>query len=479
MSTRTINEPAEGAAHPLAALLAVLLAGALLSWPAFWNGYPLVFTDSASFIGGLNPAGQHWARPIFYSWALWPLHWGVTLWPVVLAQGVVLAHLLWLLQRALVGRVDLGAYGVLVLLVAGGSALPWFTAQIMPDVLAPMLVLTVFLLGFAGDRLRGWETVWLVLLLAGAIAAHLSHVALAGGLLVGVLVIRLLRDGAEAFSGAAPVACALLLAVTAHMAVNAVFIGKASLSPFGSIFMLARSQMDGPATWYLREECPEAGWRLCAHVDRLPLHHDTFLWNREGPLWRAAGLSDPTRQQAQGMTYQREAAEIVSGTLDRYGLQQLEAMLRNAAAQVYKVRTGDGLLSWPEGEPVSRVIAADMPGDYAAYRASRQVEGTLGLDAVNRVHGWALPLAAVIAVLIAAVRADPRYRALIAMVALALLGNAIITGGLSGPHDRYQARMAALIVVAAGAGMVLANARRGVRSGVAGRRVDAEARVAI
>ena len=460
-------------------LAAIMVAALVLSWPAFWNGYPLVFTDSASYIGALNPAGQHWARPIFYSWSLWPLHLGVTLWPVVVAQGVVMAHLLWLVQRAVTGRVDLPAYGVLILLVAAGSALPWYTSQIMPDVLAPILALAVFLLGFCADRLTRVEAIWLFLLLCGAIVSHMSHIPLAGGLLIGVAVIRLLRDGFGATRAALPIAAALLLAVAAHVGVNGLFLGKPTLSPFGSIFLLARSQMDGPATWHLREACPEAGWTLCADVSRLPMHHDTFLWDRQGPLWRAAGLDDERRQQAGGMMYQAEASAIMSGTLARYGPEQLAAMLENATRQVFQARTGDGLRSWSQRRSVSRAIAGEVPVDYAIYRASRQIEGTLGLETVNRVHGWVMPLAALLALLAAIRHGDARYRAFLAVIAMALLGNALITGGLSGPHHRYQARMAALIVVAGGVALVLLTARRGVRSGVAGGRVDGKAAVAI
>lgn len=462
--------------------LAIAAGGIVLSWPAFWNGYPLLFTDSASFIGGLNPWGQHWARPIFYSWALWPLHWGLTLWPVVLAQGILLAHLMWLLLRTTVGRVALPAYAVAVLLVAAGSALPWYTSQIMPDVLTPVLVVSIFLLGFAGDRLGRRETLWLTLLLAGAVAVHLSHMPLAAGLLTGVLAIRLLRDGAASLTAAAPVAVALLVAVGAHVALNLAVVGKASLSPFGSIFLLARSQADGPAARFLREECPAAGWRLCAEADRLPVHADTFLWDRQGPLWRAAGLAEPVRQQAGGMRYQAEAAEILSGTLARHGAEQFRAVVANTAAQIGMARTGDGLLPWSEAEGVSRAVRGELgwKRDYAAYRASRQIAGTLGLDAVNRVHGWVLLLAALVAVGIAL--AEPPksdFRVLLAIIALTLLGNALIAGGLSGPHDRYQARVACLIVVACGVGLALAAARRAERVRPAARPVDEKAAIAI
>jgi putative Mn2+ efflux pump MntP len=46
-----------------------------------------------------------------------------------------------------------------------------------------------------------------------------------------------------------------------------------------------------------------------------------------------------------------------------------------------------------------------------------------------------------VALCIASVLFDRRRAGLQAAVLVALLGNAMITGGLSGPHDRYQSRV--------------------------------------
>ncbi|HYE51589.1 MAG TPA: hypothetical protein VEB20_18470 [Azospirillaceae bacterium] len=461
-------------------ILSVLLAGIVLAWPAYWNGYPLLFTDSASYIGVLNPWGQHWARPIFYSLALWPLHLGISLWPVVVAQGVLMAHLLWLVLRVVGGTVKPGVFALAVLLLAVGSSLPWYAAQVMPDLLTPAVVLCAFLLGFGGSRVGRWERAWLALLLAGAAACHLSHLPLAVGLLLGVAVLRWLARGPGGHGAALlPMAGAILLAASAHLAVNWAVRGAPVLSPASPLFLLARSVADGPAAAYLREVCPQAGFRLCAEVDRLPADADLFLWDRDGPLWRAARLKEePERQTAAGMDFQPEAQAILDGALARHGGWQLAAAARNVLLQFHRADTADGLDPYGEGQAVSRAIRDEFPGEYAAYLGSRQSRGTLGRDAVNALHRPVLLAAAVLAVALAAFHAQARYRALVAVVALGLLGNGIVAGALSGPHHRYQSRVACLIVLAAGVGLALPAQRR-TRPGLARAPMDRGARVAI
>ena len=107
---------------------AILLGALLLAMVAFYNGYPLVFGDSASYIGSHDPRRTHWARPVFYSLFLLPFHLELSLWPAMAAQCLLMAHLIWLTQRVLCGHVNLAAYGLLMLWLTLCSDLPWLTA---------------------------------------------------------------------------------------------------------------------------------------------------------------------------------------------------------------------------------------------------------------------------------------------------------------------------------------------------------------
>jgi hypothetical protein len=78
-------------------------------------------------------------------------------------------------------------------------------------------------------------------------------------------------------------------------------------------------------------------------------------------------------------------------------------------------------------------------------RAARQQHWELHFSAINWIH-VPVALASLLAVFAIAGRAAWRRRLddlslLAATVSLAMLGNAVICGVISGPHDRYGARL--------------------------------------
>ncbi len=83
------------------AVLAVLAGGVLLIWPAFLNGYPLLFSDSSAFLAQTVQPLMIWDKPWIYGPFAWIFHQHVTLWGTVLAQGLIVSHLIWLLARVL------------------------------------------------------------------------------------------------------------------------------------------------------------------------------------------------------------------------------------------------------------------------------------------------------------------------------------------------------------------------------------------
>ena len=84
------------------ARLAVPVAATLLLWPAVWNGYPIVFADTGTYLSQAIHLYAGWDRPVFYSLFMLPLHLTVTLWPVVVAQALLAAWVMWLVCRVLV-----------------------------------------------------------------------------------------------------------------------------------------------------------------------------------------------------------------------------------------------------------------------------------------------------------------------------------------------------------------------------------------
>ena len=44
----------------------ILLSAAVLLWPALWNGYPLVFSDTGTYLSQAIERYLGWDRPVFY-----------------------------------------------------------------------------------------------------------------------------------------------------------------------------------------------------------------------------------------------------------------------------------------------------------------------------------------------------------------------------------------------------------------------------
>ena len=430
----------------------IVLAAVLLLWPAFWNVYPLVFSDTGTYLTQAIHRYLGWDRPVFYSLFLYPLHLQQTLWPPIVAQAGLAAWLLHLLRRVLLPDASAWVLVALVALLSVLTALPFIASQLMPDVFTSLLVIAIALTVLTPERLSRTES-WLLLPITGfMIAAHQSHVALSLALLVVLLPLRRIFRAAATparskhwriNAGLVRAILPLPLACLALVSVNFIGHGRASLSPFGNVFLLSRLIYDGPGHTALERNCPQSGWRLCAALGRLPPTSDEFLWRADSPLAEAGGAK----------IVSAEAGAIILAAIRESPGAVLRGFVANAAAQLARFATGDGLQPWPD--TVTPAIVHDFPrAEAAAYAAARQQQpDPLGLDAslarsLLPAPFVALHLAAASAgicgavlVLIQGLRRRNIAAGFAAASLLAVLANAAISGGLSGPHDRYQSRI--------------------------------------
>ncbi len=407
----------------------------LLLWPALLNGYPLVFADTGTYLSQVVERHLGWDRPVFYALFILPLHLTLTTWPVIIAQAVLTVLVLRVALRAFAGSTRY--LGPMVAMLAVLTGLPWVTSDLIPDFATALLTIVLALLVVVPDRL-GRREVWVLALLAGAlIVVHLSNLLLAP-LLLCVLVPLRRRLGARAPLGAwgllraaGPAAAAALALAT----VNLLGHGRFSPSPYGNVFVLTRSLYDGPAMDALRRHCAQQPWRLCVLLhEGLPASSDEFLWQPSSPLYAVGG---PKLVSA-------EAGAILHAALRDEPLAVLGHALRDLVRQLGMADTGDGLEAWPG--PVTPVIHRDFPpAEARRYDAARQTLGHLRvadwLQAMHRV-ALALGVLATLAAIAAAVHRRNPVAALCVATLICLLGNAAITGALSGPHNRYQSRIA-------------------------------------
>ncbi len=419
----------------MANLLCVILAAAFLMWPAFLNGFPLVFSDTGGFLEQALMPDMGWDKPWIYGPFLTPFHWRISLWPAAFTQALILSASLWIVQVAL-RPPSRPLHLILCAVLAIAAAAPWFAPLIMPDIFAPICVLALFALAAAPQsRLTRPAQAWLTGVATIAIAVHLAHLILAAACIATLTLLqrRIL------WRPALPLVAALAIIVLT----NAIGYGKLAISPYGADFALARLIADGPARDYLQRVCPKAGYRLCAWKDRLPTDSDDFLWDPNGPVW--ANGYGPTRLAP-------EAARIVAATIAAEPLAVLRAAITNTARQLVLIKVGDVLTpDYLDVAVLDRLRTYFPPAEADRLIASHQYNGTLASEAESFaiLHACLLVLGtmATAATIVLCWRSHRPIANLAVLTLIALVANAFSTGALSHPHHRYQARIAWLVLV--------------------------------
>jgi hypothetical protein len=216
------------------------------------------------------------------------------------------------------------------------------------------------------------------------------------------------------------------------LAANFALSGKLAWTPGGTGVAFGRMLQDGIVARYLHDHCPQQPLKLCPYRDRLPATADAFLWGNSmfNTLGRFKGMDD-------------EMGFIVTHSLADYPLWQAEAAVVATAQQLVHVATGEGSNGWIPH--TYGIIERYIPAQLKAMRAAHQQHWDINFAAVNWLH---IPVALVSMLAVFGLLASSIWRRrlddlslLAATVSLALLGNAVVCGVISGPHDRYGARL--------------------------------------
>jgi hypothetical protein len=321
------------------------------------------------------------------------------------------------------------------------SSLPWVTSQILPDILSSVLLLGLFLLAFCTDQLRRGEFYYVTALTTASTAVHLSHVPIAAGLILLCIGLKIILrpHSAPATRWMAPLLVSFAVAVSSMMAINWMDSRALGLARNSNVFLLAKWIDEGPALSYLNGACPTVGYELCAHVGELRgLTHDDLKWGSDSPFKKVGTFDD----------LEPEARSIVWATLRAYPLEILQRAFADAARQIVRFEAGDGL-SADFARMVAEHLAPIFGSDVAASLVqSRQGQGQLPIEEARRLHivGLVVGLSFCLWLLIARRPFIPtNLIALNVFVIAGVLWNAIVTGALSGPYDRYLARVIWLV----------------------------------
>ncbi len=413
----------------------------LLLAPALWNGYPLLQYDTGGYLARWYEGYLVPSRSTVFGLYL---HFGEdsNFW---INMGIQALATLWILQLTLrvfgmTRPLRLIAVSIVLVLI---TALPWLASMLLTDIFAGLSVLALFILILHGDKTSTVEKCLLFVFTAFAASTHSATLAVLLGLCCAGWVVRPLLGMRIAVSGLLQGSLTIIAGAAMLFSANFALSGQFAWTPGGYGVAFGRMMQDGIVARYLRDHCPEQRLKLCPYRNELPPTADDFLWGHSmfDKLGRFEGLND-------------EMGFIVRRSLVEHPLWQIEAAAIATAQQLVQVATGEGTRDWIPH--TYGIIERYLPAQVAPMRAAHQQRGDIDFSIINRIH---VPVALVSMLLVVIILSTAIWRRrlddlalLAATVLLALLGNAFVCGVISGPHDRYGARMvwiATLVVLIA------------------------------
>jgi hypothetical protein len=403
----------------------------MLIAPALWNGYPLLQYDTGGYLARWYERYLVPSRSTVFGLYL---HFGEdsSFW---INLGIQALATLWMLQLTLrvFGMVRPSRLAAVSIILVLTTALPWLSSMLLTDIFAGLSVLSLYLLVLHGDRISTVEKGSLFAFTAFAAATHSATLAVLLGLCCAGWIARRFMPARIAVSGLLQGSLTIVAGAAMLLSANFALSGKVAWTPGGTGVAFGRMLQDGIVTRYLRDHCPQANLKLCPYRDQLPATADQFLWGKS--MFNALGRFD-------GMN--EEMGSIVTHSLAEYPLWQAEAAIVAAAQQLVHVATGEGTNGWIPH--TYGIIERYMPAQLEPMRAAHQQHWDINFNTINWIH---VPVALASILLVFGMAASAIWRRrldeltlLAATVSLALLGNAFVCGVISGPHDRYGARMA-------------------------------------
>jgi hypothetical protein len=469
-----VQIPSRDSSNQVYRIASFLVAIIILCLPAIWNGFPLLFDDVGGYLERWPTRTLGLGRSAVYGLLIWVT--ASTWWIAAIALQAAVTT--WVIDRALkVLKFGLSPWPLLIVVVAiaATTRMTFLVSEVMPDAWAAPAVLALHLLVWHPDRLNRFERAAMAAIIAFAGASHMAIL----GLLVGLSILHTVawfvyRPLRMALEDIVIADAAAWFGIVLLLAVDLIVAGRFALTPGGDVILFGRLVGSGQVSKILAQECPQNHWRLCAFQDDMrEMYSENFMYDDDSPLVQIGGWDDPSAKQ--------EIASIIVHSALAHPFEHLTSAIALAAEQLVTVGASDSID--PLKTPHTRwMIELHAPWLLSSYEFARQQQVKFfenrhnpfrrpGYRNLDRWSAWIVSpvsIASTFLLLPTALclwrRGHRREAMLPAMLLLALVGNAFICGAISGPYNRYQARLAWLAPLAVGLALQLRGARGGIGS---------------
>ena len=433
-------------------ILNILLGAVILSIVGLYNGYPLVYSDTGTYIySGFDKFIPN-DRPVVYGLFLRYSSLGVSAWFVIFLQNVITAFVvLKVLQLFNFKNKNFaGIYFSILLFLVLFTGIGWYSNQLMPDFFTPLVPLIIFVL-YKKKKLFNFSGILLLSLLILSLVSHFSHLLLGSVLVLGIIAARFFLSSLNqlSFRRILTIAGFVLSSWLVLPSVNYIIERQFILSKGSHVFLMAHLNDTGILKKFLDENynTPEfADCKLCMYKDSLPGDLASFIWGGN-ILENTGGWADS----------KSEYDKIIRGTLVRpkYLCLNIYRSLNYGFIQLTKNEIGQGLSAYNEGSAPYGQIQWRFNDELNNYLNSRQNQWNgvnLKLENLNLIHKALIIFSLFFLILLftssLSLGIDAKSKFFLLIVIASIILNSFITAGLNSPCERFQARVIWLLPLA-------------------------------
>jgi hypothetical protein len=417
-------------------ILAISFCTCALLFAALWNGYPLLYSDTAAYVfSGFNLQSPN-DRPIMYGLflRLFSLN-GRSIWLIVIAQAAILSYLLQELFFTLYSkRLPWFVLPIVVAALSVTTGVSWTSSLMLADVFTPIALLAAILF-LLREELTA-HSIFLLVIFILSCSTHASHILLFNILFVCIFLLILIKKGLV--SKKESIIRLLILLVSCNLTY---LTARNAMNKSGYVFFAGAMVENGIMKEVLDEECENKFYKLCRYKDSLPDHGYLFLWEENSPLYKIDGWN-------KGRDELCELRDI-SFSNTNYFMLHVEASAKATSRQLGLFKIADGTGQFTESSNVFKEVTCWFKFSKDSYLQSEQYHGNInGMLNTNSYLDLAMYLYIILYVLAMIVywkKLSLNLQLTLLICALAVILNAFVSGTFANSIDRLGCKMMWLI----------------------------------
>lgn len=422
----------------IVSFLVILFGALILCYYAFYNMFPLVFSDTGTYINSGFKGVVPIDRPIVYGLFIRHTSLATSLWFVVFVQGIIISYLIYCLVKAFIRNQNHHfVFGLIICALTFTTCVSQKVSTLMPDIFAAAGCLCMILL-IVKNELSTLNKVLIAILLLLSGLVHYSHgyISIITILLLIILNIfkvlnRQFIPIRNLFICLALIILSLILAPT----ISYVYGGGFKTSRSAHVFLTERLVQNGIMRSFLQENCATNKYKLCAYKD--DIEHIDLMWGADSPIEKIGGWNN----------CKTELNQLLSDIFHspKYLIMFVYKTIESSFKEFFSFQTDVRFENIPQGEGSAPdvLIKENFSHQRKEYLESFQNIGTLDYKDLNSRQNILIWLSFIMILWYAFKLKDIYIQqwSIILICVIYLYFNALICGGLSIPNPRYQSRV--------------------------------------